>query len=82
MLLTKLIKHLIAFVQDEVLDVLEVEALVAGQRQDAARSPHHDMGAVLLQHFFILLDGQAPKKHCHLGWERKREYSSYTQSGN
>lgn len=69
--LTKLLKHLVAFVQDEVLDVLEVETLVAGQSQDAARGAHHNVGAVLLQHLLVLLDGQAPKEHRHLRRESK-----------
>lgn len=69
--LTELFKHLITFIQDKVFNVFEVEALISSQGQDAARGPHDNMRAVLLQHLFILLDRQTTKKHSDLPTRRK-----------
>lgn len=65
--LTKLFQHLVALVQDEMFDVAQVEALVAGQGQDPAGGSHHHMRALSLQHLLVLLYRQAAKEHCHLG---------------
>ena len=64
--LTQLLQHLVTLVQDEVLDVLEVEGLVSAEGQDAARCPHHDVGAVALHRLLILLDADPSKEHRRL----------------
>ena len=65
-MLTKLLEHFVAFVQDEVFCVFEVEGLVARQCKDPARSTHNDVRAVFLENFFVLLDGHATEEHGHL----------------
>ena len=64
--LTELLQHLVALVQDEVLDVLEVEGLVSHQRQDAPGRAHHNVGTVGLEGLLVLLDGEPSKEHAHL----------------
>ena len=49
-----------------MLDVLQVQGLVADQSQDASWRAHHDVGAVLLQDVLVLLDGHATKEHGRL----------------
>ena len=49
-----------------MLDVLQVQGLVADQRQDASWRAHHDVGAVLLQDVLVLLDGHATEEHGRL----------------
>ena len=61
--LTELLQHLVALVQDKVLDVLQDQGLPADQGQRAARRPDHNVGAVLLQHLLVLLDGHAAEEH-------------------
>lgn len=64
--LTKLLKHLVALIENEMFDVTQVECLVACQRQDPAWCPHHNVRTVFLQHLFIFLYRQPSKEHCHL----------------
>lgn len=61
-LLTQLFQHLIALVEHKVLDVLHAEGLVPNEGQGAPRSSHDDVGAVLLQGVFVVLDGHPPKE--------------------
>ena len=63
---TKLLQHLIALIQDVMLDVLQVEGLVTAEGQDATGSPHHNVRAVALQHLLILLDADPTKEHGRL----------------
>jgi hypothetical protein len=65
-LFTKLLEHLVALVQDEVLDVLEVELLALDERQDAAGRADDDVRAVGLQHLLVLGDGQATEEDANL----------------
>lgn len=60
---TELFQHFVTLVQDEVLDVLQAEGLVPGERENTARRANDNVRAVLLQHLLILLDGQTAKKH-------------------
>lgn len=46
-----------------MLDVLQAKVLVPGESEDAARGPNHDVGAVLLQNLFVLLDVHASKEY-------------------
>lgn len=64
--LTQLLQHLVTLVQHKMLHVPQVEAPVPHESQDPAWGPHYHMGTVLLQHFFVLLDGEAPEEHRHL----------------
>ena len=41
--LTKLVKHLVTFVKNEVLDVLQVENLLTYEGQQTSRSTDHDV---------------------------------------
>ena len=43
----QLLQHLVALVQNEMLDVLQVERAVSGQRQNPARSPDDDVRVLL-----------------------------------
>ena len=42
----KRFQHLVAFVQDEMLYVLEVELFISGQSEDSTRSADHDVGVL------------------------------------
>lgn len=64
--LTQLLQHLVTLVQHKVLHISQVEAPIPHECQNTARCPHHNMGTVLLQYLFILLDGEAPKEHRYL----------------
>ena len=70
-LLTELLEHFVALVEDEVLEVLEVELLAPDQRQDPAGSADDDVRAVGLEHLLVLGDRQAAEKHS--GLERKMQ---------
>ena len=45
-----------------MLNVLEIEGLIADQGQDPPWSPHHDVGAVGLHHLLVLLDADPSKE--------------------
>lgn len=49
-----------------MLDVLQVEGLVPTESQDAARSPDHNVRAVVLHHLLILLDADPAKENSRL----------------
>jgi hypothetical protein len=55
----ELLEHLVALVQDKVLDVLGDEVLVAHELQDAARRAHDDVRALGLQDALVLGHGHA-----------------------
>ena len=61
-LLTKLVQHFVALVQNEVLDVLGIEGLVSDQSQNPARSTHHNVRTVVLQSLLVLLDGDTTER--------------------
>ena len=61
-MLTQLLEHFVAFVEDEMLEMLQIELLAPDQGQDPARSAHHDMRAVGLEHLLVLGDGQAAEE--------------------
>ena len=64
--LTELLEHLVALVEDEVLEVLEVELLAADEGEDPAGRAHHDVRAVRLEHLLVLRDRQTAEEHTHL----------------
>lgn len=64
--LTQLFQHFIALIKHKVFDVLQAEGLVVDQGQGTSRSSNHNVRAVLLKDFFILLYSQATKEHGHL----------------
>ena len=49
-----------------MFDVLQVEGVVADECQDAARCADHNVGTVLLEDIFVLLDGQAAEEYGRL----------------
>ena len=65
-ILTQLLQHFVTLVQNEVLYVLGVERLVLDESKDAARSANNDVGAVVLEHFLILLYAYTTKEDRHL----------------
>lgn len=56
---TNLIEHLVALVEDKVLDVLEVEGLLLDEGEDTTGGSDQDVGAELLvaENVLISLDG-------------------------
>jgi hypothetical protein len=64
--LTELFEHLVALVEDEVLDVLEVEFLAPNESENPARGAHDDVRAVGLEHLLVLRDGETTEKHADL----------------
>ena len=67
---TEGLEHLVAFVEDKVLDVVEFEAFVASQGEDPARRSHHDVRTVLLQRVLILLDRHPAEEYAEKGRRR------------
>ena len=65
--LTELLEHLVALVENEVLEVLEVELLAADEGEDPAGRAHHDVRAVRLEHLLVLRDRQTAEEHADLG---------------
>lgn len=65
----QLFQHLVALVEDEVLEVFQLKLLVSNQRHYSARSSHHNVRIDGLESFLVLLDGQSAEKdgHLHLG---------------
>ncbi len=53
----QLLKHLVAFVEDEVLDFLEVEGLASRQSEDPAWGSHNDLRGVFGEHALVVADG-------------------------
>ncbi len=64
--LTELLQHLVALVQDEVLQVLEVQLLAADKGEDPARGADHDVRAVGLEHLLVLADGESAEEDGNL----------------
>lgn len=63
MKLTQLLQHLVALVEDEMFQVLQVELLVADESENATGCSNHDMRCCCLQSFFVLLDRHATEEH-------------------
>jgi len=61
--LTKLVEYLVALVEHEVLDVLEVEVPGADERQDPAGRADDDVRAVVAQCLLVLLHQHAAEEH-------------------
>ena len=59
-------KHLIALIQDEVFDVLQVELLALDEGQDTSGGSNDDVRTIGLQDLLVLGDGQAAKKDANL----------------
>ena len=59
-------KHLIALIQDEVFDVLQVELLALDKGQDTSGGSNDDVRTIGLQDLLVLGDGQAAKKDANL----------------
>ena len=51
-------KHLVALVQDEMLQVLQGQLLALDEGENSAGGSHHDMRAVVFQHLLVLSDGE------------------------
>ena len=66
MVLTECFKHLVTFVQDKMLDMFHVEALVADQSQNSSRGSNYNVRAVCFQDLLVLLDGHATKENGNL----------------
>ena len=64
--LTKLFKHLIALVKNEMLDVLHVQRLVSCQGENPARCTDHDVGTVSLECLLIIPDVNTTKEDTNL----------------
>lgn len=66
MLLTQLLQHLITFVEHKVFNILQAEGFAVDEGQSTSWSSYNDVGAVLLQDFLVLFDGQATEEYRHL----------------
>ncbi len=64
--LTELFQHLVAFIENVVLQMLEVKLLGLDERQDSAGRADHNVGAVGLEHGFVLGDCHAAKENTDL----------------
>jgi hypothetical protein len=64
--LTQLLQHLVALVEDEMLQVLQVELLVADESEDAAGCADDDVRCHRLQRLLVLLNRHAAEEHSDL----------------
>ena len=64
--LTKLTEHSVTLIQDKVLHILQTQGLGLDQGQQSARCSNNNVGAVLLENFFIFLDGHTTKEDGNL----------------
>mmetsp|Transcript_13229 Transcript_13229/g.30885 ORF Transcript_13229/g.30885 Transcript_13229/m.30885 type:complete len:226 (-) Transcript_13229:39-716(-) len=55
-------KHAIALVQDKMLYAVELEILIPSQSQNATGGSHHNVRAVVLENFLVLLDRDSSVK--------------------
>mmetsp|Transcript_23196 Transcript_23196/g.59619 ORF Transcript_23196/g.59619 Transcript_23196/m.59619 type:complete len:325 (+) Transcript_23196:629-1603(+) len=62
----ELLEHLVALIEDEVLDLAEVEVLVARKRQHAPRRADEDVRRVRLEDLLVLGDGHATVEDARL----------------
>lgn len=58
-----MLQHLVALVQDEMLEMLQAQFLAPNQSQDSTRSAHHNVRTIRFEHLLILGDGQTAEKH-------------------
>lgn len=61
---TELLQHFVTLIQHEMFDILQAEGLAPDQSEDTAWRSDHNVRAVFLQDFFILLDGKTAEEHC------------------
>lgn len=64
--LTQLFQHLIALVENEMFQVLQVEFLVANESENATWCPNDNMRRCCLQNLFVLLDWHSTEENCNL----------------
>ena len=64
--LTQLLKHLVALVQDEVLDVFQIQLLALDESQESTGSSDDDVRAVGLQDLLVLGDGETAEENADL----------------
>lgn len=62
-LLTKICQHLVTFIQDKMLDVFQWQRPGFGKGIKTAWSANHNVRAVFLEYFFILLNWHASKEN-------------------
>lgn len=64
--LTQLFQHLVALVQNKVFQMLQVQLLVAYQRQYTSGSANNNVGSTVLKSLLVLLNCQTAKEDCNL----------------
>jgi len=62
----EMFEHLVALVENEALEMVQLELLLFGELQNTAGCADDDMGCLLLQQLAVLTDSDATKEHLHL----------------
>lgn len=63
MKLTQLLQHFIAFIEDEMFQVLQVQLLIANESENASRCPDDNMWSHCLECLFVLLNRHSAEEH-------------------
>jgi hypothetical protein len=62
----QLLQHLIALIQHESLQLVQLQLLLIDQRQHTPRGADHHVGHLRLQQLAVLIDGDTTEEHLHL----------------
>ena len=62
----QLLQHLVALVQDEMLQILQWELLALDEGENPAGSSHNNMRTVALQNLLVFRDRHSSEKHPNL----------------
>src|SRR5438067_489736 len=65
--ITQLFKHLVALIENEVLQVLQIKFLGAHQGQDATGSADDDVRVRRLENLLVVGDVHSTEEHRHFG---------------
>ena len=57
------LEHLVALIQDEALEAVQLQVLLLNELQDASWSPNNDVGHLGLEEGLVLRNGDTAKEH-------------------
>jgi GTPase involved in cell partitioning and DNA repair len=68
---TEVLEHLVALVQDESLDLVDLELLLCNELLATSGGGHDDMRRIISQQLVVLTDRDTTEEHAHLGNTRR-----------